>query len=131
MTTHNPPTTGETLEQMIERITFEDPVTHRIREEWEETKREVQDLFERACAEQYEMRLDYHRTCAAPDAEEQARREESLIRPMLAEERERRLVLVWSEILRRIRAVLAEKAAAADETQDTGSAPGSTDSFGM
>ena len=130
MTTPNPHTTGETLEQMIEQIVFEDPVTHRLREQWEETKREVQTLFEKACTEQYEIRLDYHRTCGEPDAEEQARREAALIRPMLAEERERRLTLVWFEILRRVRAVLADRAAGADETPGTGSGSGTGDSSG-
>lgn len=116
MTTPNPHTTGETLEQMLERVVFEDPATHRIRMEWEETKREVHALFEKACTEQYEIRLDYHRTCGEPDAEEQALREAALIRPMLAEEREHRLALVWAEILRRVEAVVADKAADAGDS---------------
>jgi hypothetical protein len=116
--TNHPHTTGETLEDLLERVTFEDPATHRIREEWEETKREVQALFEHACTEQYQLRLDFHRTCGDPDAEELARREAALIRPMLAEEREQRLALVWSQILRRVEAVLADKAA---EAEDSGS----------
>ncbi len=32
--------------------------THRLRDEWEATRREVQALFEKACADEYERRLD-------------------------------------------------------------------------
>jgi WD40 repeat protein len=53
------------------------------------------------------------RTGRVPDAEERARREADLIRPMLAPERERRPALVWAEVLRRVKAVIAPKAAAA------------------
>ena len=116
MTDPTPHTTGTTLDQLvdeIERITFADPVTHPLREQWEETKREVQALFEAACAEEYERRLNEYRACGTPDAEERARREADLIRPMLEEERERRLALVWAEVLRQVKAVLAQKAGAA------------------
>jgi hypothetical protein len=30
-------TTGETLEQLPERVIFEDPATHRLRNDWDET----------------------------------------------------------------------------------------------
>ena len=52
MTNYTPNTIGESLEQLIERVTFTDPATHRIRAQWEETKRDVQALFEKACAEE-------------------------------------------------------------------------------
>lgn len=121
MTDHTPNTTGESLEQLIERVTFADPVTHPLRERWEATRREVQALFETAFAEEYERRLDYYRTCGENDADERARREAALIRPLLAEEREQRLALVWAEILRRVRAVLAGNAAAAENSDSAGS----------
>jgi len=106
------------LEQLLERVTFEDPATHPLRDRWEETKREVQVLFEKACTEEYERRLDYYRTCGESDAEERAKREATLIRPMLTEEREQRLAVVWAEIQRRVAAVLADKAAAEDSGSD-------------
>lgn len=40
---------------------------------------------------------------------------------MLAEEREQRLATVWAEILRRVQAVLADKAAAAEDSDSAGS----------
>ena len=120
MTDHPKHTTGETLEQMLEGVIFADPVTHRIRGEWEETNREVQALFETACTEEYERRLDYYRTCAEPDADERAMREASLIRPLLAEEREQRLALVWARVLQRVEAVLADKAAEAENSGSDG-----------
>jgi hypothetical protein len=113
--TNHPTTIGEPLEQVLERVVFADPLTHQIREEWEETKREVQALFERDCTEQYELRLNYHRACGESNAEELARQEAALIRPMLAEDREHRLALVWTEILRRAQAVMAGRADAAAE----------------
>jgi hypothetical protein len=122
-TNSTPNTTGTTLDQLVaelERITFADPATHQLREQWEDTKREVQALFETACTEEYEGRLGAYRAAGAPDAEERARREADLIRPMLEEERERRLTMVWAEVLRRVKAVLAGK----DATPESG---GSTD----
>jgi hypothetical protein len=113
--TNHPTTIGEPLEQVLERVVFADPLTHRIREEWEETKREVQALFERDCTEQYELRLNYHRACGEPNAVELSRQEAALIRPMRAEEREHRLALVWAEILRRAQALMAENADVAAE----------------
>lgn len=121
MTDPTPNTTGESMEQLLERVTFEDPATHRLRDQWEETRREVQALFEKGCTEEYERRLDYYRICGEPDAVERARREAALIRPMLAEEREQRLALVWADILRRVQAVLADKAAAAENSDSAGS----------
>jgi hypothetical protein len=114
--TNHPATIGELLEQVLERVVFADPLTHRIREEWEETKREVQALFERDCTKEYELRLNYHRACGEPNAEGLARQDATLIRPMLAEKREHRLTLVWTEILRRAQAVMAGKADVAAET---------------
>ncbi|HYH68661.1 MAG TPA: hypothetical protein VD866_28470 [Urbifossiella sp.] len=127
MTDHPTHTTGETLTQMLEGTIFADPVTHRIRGEWEETKREVQALFDKACTEEYERRLGYYRTCAEPDAEARARRAAALIRPLLAEEREQRLALVWARVLQRVEAVLADKAA---EAEDSGSGGSTGDTTG-
>ncbi|MCI0703390.1 MAG: hypothetical protein L0241_20110 [Planctomycetia bacterium] len=122
--------TGENLEELLERIIFADPVTHRIREEWKATKREAQELFERACREQYEVRLDYHRTCAVPNAEELAAQDAALIRPMLEEEKEQRLALLWMQILRRVNDVLADKATESVDAPDTSSAQGTGDTSG-
>ena len=58
MTNPDPTPIGETLEQILERAIFADPVTHLLRDEWEATKRDVQELFEKACREQYEVQLD-------------------------------------------------------------------------
>lgn len=127
MTEHELTPIGETLEQVLERAIFMDPVTHRIRDEWEETKREVQALFITACAEEYERRLNFYHTCGESDAQERARRETALIRPLLAEEREQRLALVWARILQRVQAVLADKAA---EDESNGSGASSGDKLG-
>jgi len=94
------------------------PATHPLRDRWEETKREVQVLFEKACTEEYERRLDYYRTCG-----ESGRRGAGEARsdphPSYAdEEREQRLAVVWAEIQRRVAAVLADKAAAEDSGSD-------------
>jgi hypothetical protein len=69
MTDHTPHTTGETLDQLLERVIFANPATHPIRERWEETKRTEQAAFERVCREEYERRLRYHRICRSPDPE--------------------------------------------------------------
>jgi hypothetical protein len=61
--TENDPTPGETLEEMLERVIFTDPVTRRLRDEWGATKREVQHLFESACRERYEDLLEFHQIC--------------------------------------------------------------------
>jgi hypothetical protein len=113
----NDSTTGprETLEEMLEQALFADPVTHRLRDEWRATKAEVQALFEKACQQQYEELLDYHRICAAPDPEEAARAEASALRILLIEERDRRLAAIWADILRRLEAVLTEKRAEHEE----------------
>jgi len=110
MTDDNPkPTRGETLEELIERVSFADPVTHKIRAEWEATKREVEDLFQRACSEKYEDRLTYHLICETPDPEQQAKADVSALRILLMEERDRRLAGNWEDILRRVKAVLDAK----------------------
>ncbi len=111
------PNTGETLEELLEGVIFADPGTHRLREEWEATKREVQELFVKASREQYEERLDHHQTCQAPNAEELARAEASALRILLIEERDRRLAQIWATILRRVETVLAEKNAEKDDSE--------------
>jgi hypothetical protein len=116
MTNPDPTPIGETLEQILERAIFADPVTHRLRDEWEATKRDVQELFENACRAQHEEQLAYHQTYHTPNAEEQARVDASALRIFLIEERDRRLALVWADILRRVEAVLAEKEVPTEET---------------
>lgn len=111
MSTTSPTPTGPSLEALLEQIVFADPdpQVQRLKVRWEETQREVQALFETACREQHELRLDYHRTCAAPDAETLALHDLALIRPMLVEEREQRLCLIWQDIYRQVSQVLADK----------------------
>lgn len=130
MPTNHPHTTGETLEQLLERVLFEDPATHGLRDDWERTKAEEQAAFERVCEEQYEQRLEYHRICRIPNPEAEARREATLLRPMLREELDARLAERWAIVLRRLRAVLEERAAARRETPDSGSDARSGDSSG-
>ena len=81
----------------------------RLKSRWEEIRREVQELFESACREQHEYRLEYHRACGTTDAEAQAARDLALIRPMLVEEREQRLGLLWQDIYRKVGDALADK----------------------
>ena len=131
MTTPNPHTTGETLEQLLERVIFEDPATHPLRDEWAETKRTEQEVFDRVCREEYEYRLEYHQICQTPDPEGTARHEANLCRILFREELDERLAVRWARIISRVRAALADKAVVADEAPDTGSAPGSTGSSGM
>lgn len=111
MSTPNPPSTGPTLTELLEQIVFADPDPNvqRLKVRWEEVQREVQALFETACREQHEYRLKYHRGCGTPDADAAALRDLALVRPMLVEEREQRLALLWQDIYRRVGQVLAEK----------------------
>jgi len=115
MTDHTPHTTGETIARLLERVIFADPATHPIREQWEETKRTEQEAFERVCREEYEQRLRYYRICQSPDPEGTARRETNLRKPLFQEELDQRLAERWAETLRRVRAVLADKAAAVED----------------
>jgi hypothetical protein len=121
MTTPNPHTTGETLEQLLERVIFEDPATHRLRDEWEESKRTEQEVFDRVCREEYERRVEYHQICQTPDPEETARRETNLCTILFQEELDGRLMVLWQDIMRRVRAVLADKGAEAEKTPGSGS----------
>lgn len=130
MTTATPDTIGPTLEELLDQITFSDPATHSLRVEWERTKAEEQAAFERVCEEQYRQRLEYHRICRTPNPEGEARRDAALLRPMLKEELDARLAERWAIVLRRVRALLADKAAASAETPGSGSASGSGDSSG-
>jgi hypothetical protein len=115
--TNHPHTTGETLEQLLERIIFEDPVTHRLRDEWEQAKRTEQEVFERVCREEYERRLEYHQICQTPEPEATARRETHLCAILFQEELDGRLSILWADIMRRLQAVLANKAAEAEENE--------------
>jgi hypothetical protein len=130
MSTNQPNTIGPTLEQLLEQVIFSDQATHPIREEWEQTKAEEQLIFERVCQEQYEQRLEYHRVCRTPNAEQEARCEANLLRPMLREELDARLAERWSIVLRKVQAVLADKSAASAETPDNESASRAGDNPG-
>jgi hypothetical protein len=112
MSTPNTPSTGPTLTELLEQIVFADPDPNvqRLKARWEEVQREVQELFESACRDQHESRLKHHRGCRTPDADAAALRDLALIRPMLAEERDRRLCLLWQDIYRRVGRVFAENA---------------------
>src|SRR5438874_2452573 len=111
MPTDDPHTIGPTLEELLDQVVFAHPATHPIREEWERTRGEEQANFERICREQYETRLEYHRVCRTPNPEQEARREAALLRPMLREELDARLAERWAIVLRKVQAVLADKAA--------------------
>jgi hypothetical protein len=126
--TNHPHTTGETLEQLLEHVLFEDPATHRLRDEWEQTKRTEQEVFDRVCREEYETRLEYHRICQSPDPETLARHETNLCSILFKEELNTRLTERWADIMRRLRAVLAD--ASSDETPSTSNASSTGDSFG-
>ncbi len=117
--TNHPHTTGETLEQLLERVLFEDPATHRLRDEWEQTKRTEQEVFDRVCREEYEYRLEYHRICQSPDPEATARHETNLCKILFREELATRLAERWADVMRSVRAVLADKAAEAAERATT------------
>jgi hypothetical protein len=130
MTDHSKTTAGETLEGMIERVLFEDPATHPIREEWERTKAEEQAVYARICEEEYQRRLEYHRICQTPDLEETARREATLCKILFKEELDARLAERWAIVLRKVQAVLADKAAASEETPGSGSVSRTGDSSG-
>jgi hypothetical protein len=121
MTDHNHPTTiGETLEQVMERVIFADPATHRLRDEWEETRRQEQAVYERVCREEYERRLEYHRICRTSNPEQAAQRQTDHCTILFQEELAERLALRWADILRRVQAVLADRAAELAEEADTG-----------
>jgi hypothetical protein len=124
MTDNPTPTTGETLTQLLERVLFEDPATHPLRDEWHEAQRTEQEVYERVCREEYERRLEYHQICQTPGPEETARRETNLCAILFKEELDARLMERWTDIQRRLRAVLESKKAAAEDVtsaQDGGS----------
>ncbi len=131
MTDHKPTTIGDTLEQVLERVIFEDPATHRLRDEWHETKRVEQAVYDRVCREEYERRLDYHRICQTPDPDQVAWQQANLCKQLFREELDSRLALRWADVLRRVQTVLADKAAAGSaETPGTGSDVHRADSSG-
>src|SRR5438105_3465427 len=96
MTDPTPSPIGESLEQLLERAIFADPATHRLRNQWEETKRTEREVFERVCREEYERRLDFHRICQTPHPEEAARRETDLCTILFREELDERLAVRWA-----------------------------------
>ncbi len=118
MTDNDLPTIGETLEQILDRVIFKDPVTHRLRDEWEQTKRTEQEVFDRVCQEEYKRRVEYHQICQTPEPETTARRETHLCTILFSEELDQRLAIRWADILRRVQAVLADKAAEEEESPD-------------
>lgn len=124
MSTPSPSPTGESLGVLLEQVVFSDPDprVQRLKEQWEQIKVEVQQLFESACRDQHDYRLKYHRGCGAVDAATLALRDLALIRPMLIEEREQRLCLLWQDIYRKVGQVLAHKA----EASGTGGQPSSS-----
>ena len=126
----NQPTTGLTLEQLLDSAIFSDPATHGLRDEWERTKAEEQAVFERVCTEEYEGRKMYHEICKTPDPDAAARHEANLLRPILKEELDTRLAERWEIIRRKVAAVLADKAAESAEAPDIGSASRTGDSSG-
>ncbi len=128
--TTSPHTTGETLEQLLERVLFEDPATHRLRDEWEEAKRTERAVFDRVCREEYEHRLEVHQICQTPDPEAVARRETHLCTILFQEELDGRLSIIWTDIMRRLKAVLADAATSSDESPGTGIASGTRGSAG-
>ena len=104
MSIHSPTPTGESFTALVEQVVFSDPDprVQRLKARWEETQREVQELFEGACREQYEYRLKVRHGEGAADAESLARHDLALIRPMFAEEREQRLWQLWQDIHRQV-----------------------------
>jgi hypothetical protein len=120
MTDPQPTPIGETLEQVLERVIFEDPATHGLRDEWEQTKQQEQEVYDRVCREEYERRLECHRICQTPNPERIARQEIDLCTILFREELEGRLAVRWSDILRRVQAVLEDKSAQTAEIPDTG-----------
>jgi hypothetical protein len=102
-------THGETLEQLLERVVFEDPATHSLRDRWEEAKRAEQETFDRICRAEYDHRLEYHRVLGTPDPEAAARREAALSAILFREELDRRLAGRWADILREVDAILESK----------------------
>jgi hypothetical protein len=128
MTDNPTPTTGENLEQLLERVLFEDEATHPLRDEWHQTQRTEQEVFERVCREEYERRLEYHQICQTPEPAETARRETNLCAILFKEKEEldARLMERWIDIQRRLRAVLESKKAAAEDkasAEDGGARP--------
>lgn len=106
MSDPQPPTTGETLEQLLERVVFEHPATHPVREEWERINAEERAGFERWRREELDGRKMYHEICKTPDPEAVARHEVNLLTPMAQEELDARLTERWEVIRRKLAAVL-------------------------
>lgn len=121
MTEPQPSLIGETLEQALERAIFSDPAVHALRNQWDETRRQEQAVFDRICREEYERRLKFHHICRTPNPEVTAHKETQLCTIIFREELDVRLALRWVDTLRRVEAVLADVAAAVDEPSCPGS----------
>ena len=130
MTTPNSHTTGETLDQLLERVIFEHPATHALREQWEAAKRTEREVYHRVCREEYEHRLEYHQICQTPEPEETARRETHLCTILFQEELDGRLSILWADIMRRLQAVLASKEAGSEDVAKADSPSGGANGSG-
>src|SRR5205814_8827371 len=97
--TDQPTPTGESLEQLLERVAFADPDprVQRLKHLWEQMRDETRALFERASKQRSAERLEYHRICGTPNAEDVARAEAGALRQLLIEEREQRLTTAWAD----------------------------------
>lgn len=110
MTDHDPPSAGETLEELLERVTFDnpDPRIKRLKEIWTAAKAEAAALFQRAADETLAECREYYAICQTPNGEQVAQAETALLRQKLIEEREQRLAEIWNDICRRVNLVLEE-----------------------
>ena len=110
MTDHTPPPARETLEELLERVTFEnpDPRIQRLKQIWADARAEAALLFQTADDETLAACREHHAICQTPDAEQVAQAETALLRQKLIEEREQRLMAIWTDICRRVNAVLEE-----------------------
>ena len=102
---------AEPIGQIIENALFasSDPCVQRLRKQWEQTKREVNELFETCCREHYESRLQYHRSCQELAPALLAANDLTLFRVGLAQEREERLAGIWITTAARVQVILADQ----------------------
>jgi len=101
----------ETIEQIVERVTFSDPdprIQH-LKGIWEDAKAQERHVFNQICRQEYIQRLECHRVLGTPNPEEVAKREADLCALLFREEMEARLDERWAAMQRRVAAVLEEK----------------------
>ncbi len=113
---NEPRTAGEDLESILERLIFEnpDPRIQRLKGIWEDAKREAKELLDAACEENYQTRLEYHRTCRELPPEVLARADASVLRQLCMEEYDERLATIWRDITARVSRVLEDVAGSGD-----------------